>query len=201
MLTRVRQLHDEHRGCVFVTPHLGSWELLPYDAAVFGIPLTVPVRPLDNPYLERQLARARAATGHRFVSRRHGLLGLGTDLARGRSLAILADQATVGGPRIEFFGRPAHTSPVPALLAVRYGRPIVVVACVRTEDAGFTGWVSEPLWPDQAADESEAAQVERLTAAMNRQMEAVIRLYPDQYLWMHNRWKTYAESRCHVFQS
>ena len=105
----------------------------------------------------------------------------------GRSVGILPDQATYKGIPVEFFGRPAWTTPVPALLAVVQRRPLVPVACVRTGRLRFGGILGEPIWPRERG--SEKAEVVRLTALMSRQMEDAIRACPEQYLWMHNRWK------------
>jgi KDO2-lipid IV(A) lauroyltransferase len=189
VFARARAVHEQAGGCVFVTPHLGNWEILPYVAAAVGIPLAVAVRPLDNVYLERLLMRARAATGHRFLVRRHALMQLSHQLGRGVSVALLADQSTMGGVPVEFFGRPALTTPVPALLAVRHRRPIVVVACVRTGGLRFAGLLADPIWPGETGD--ERTEVARLTRLMSRSMEAMIAAHPDQYLWMHHRWKSY----------
>lgn len=187
LFDRARRIHEAARGCVFVTPHLGNWELLPDIAGTLGVPLAVAVRPLDNRYLERWLARSRRSSGQVFVAKRNSLLALRHHLARGRSLGLLADQATHGGVAVPFFGRPAPTSPIPAVLAVEQQRPLVVVACIRTGPLRFTGHMGEPIWPGPS--ESEKAEILRLTAAMNGAMEEVIRRHPEQYLWMHDRWK------------
>lgn len=149
VFSRAKALHEKSGGCVFVTPHLGNWELLPYIAAVVGIPLAVVVRPLDNPYIERLLARARAETGQIFLAKKFAMMQLQQQLARGRSVAVLADQSTVKGVAVDFFGRTALTTPVPSLLAIRRQRPIVVVACVRTAPLRFAGVLGEPIWPDR----------------------------------------------------
>ncbi|MFI5143518.1 MAG: lysophospholipid acyltransferase family protein [Thermoanaerobaculales bacterium] len=189
MFEQARRLHERSRGCIFVTPHFGNWELLPDTAAAIGIPVAVVIRPLENRYLEHLLQRSRATTGQIFVAKRNAFLALQRFLGAGRSVALLPDQATFKGLAVEFMGRPALTTPVPALLAVYQQRPIVVVACFRTGALRFSGFVSEPIWPGHY--ESERAEVERLTAAMNRVMEEVVRRHPEQYLWMHNRWKAY----------
>jgi Kdo2-lipid IVA lauroyltransferase/acyltransferase len=186
---RAKVLHETTHGCVFVTPHLGNWELLAYIAAVVEIPLAVVVRPLDNRYLEGLLLRARRETGQIFLAKRFAMMQLQQQLARGRSVAILADQSTVRGVPVEFFGRRALTTPVPALLAIRQQRPIVVVACVRTAPLRFVGVLGEPIWPRDTTN--ERPEIERLTQAMSHSMEAVVRDHPEQYLWMHDRWKTY----------
>ena len=184
---RARLLHEESRGCVFVTPHFGNWEILPDVASAVGIPLAVVVRPLDNPHLERLLLGSRRATGQVFVAKRNAMLALQQHLATGRSVGLLPDQATYKGVTVGFLGRAAWTTPVPALLALYQQRPIVVVACFRTGRLRFGGFVSDPIWP--APHSTEKAEVIRLTESMNRAMEEVIRAHPEQYLWMHNRWK------------
>ncbi len=189
VFSRAKALHDQTSGCVFVTPHLGNWEILPYVAAAVDIPLAVVVRPLDNGYLERLLARARAETGQLFLARRFAMVQLQQHLARGRSVAILADQSTVKGVAVDFFGRTALTTPIPALLALRQQRPIVVVACVRTAPLRFAGVLGEPIWPRDTTN--ERPEIERLTQAMSHSMETIIRDSPEQYLWMHDRWKSY----------
>jgi KDO2-lipid IV(A) lauroyltransferase len=189
VFARARELHEATGGCVFVTPHLGSWELLPYVAGIVGIPLAVAIRPLDNPLLDDLLGAARRASGQVFLARGQALEMLKLHLRRGRSVALLADQATSGGLALPFFGRPAMTTPLPALLALRCRRPIVVAACVRVAALTFRGVLGEPLWPQD--DDDERREVERLTAAMNRAMEEPIAAHPDQYLWLHDRWKSY----------
>ena len=188
LFERVKRIHDETGGCIFVTPHLGNWELLPDVAATVGVPLVVVARPLDNRYLERWLAKSRRASGQTFLAKRNALLALQHHLARGTSLGLLADQLTHRGVAVPFFGRPAPTTPIPALLAVQHGRPIVVVACIRTGTLRFSGHLGEPIWP--GPHDSEKAEVIRLTTAMNRAMEDVIRHHPEQYLRIHNRWKS-----------
>ena len=84
---------------------------------------------------------------------------------------------------------PATTTPLPALLAVRHQRPIVVVACLRSVQHGFIGHVGEPILPRDT--DNERPEIERLTRLMTTDLEQLIRQYPEQYLWMHDRWKVY----------
>jgi KDO2-lipid IV(A) lauroyltransferase len=80
--------------------------------------------------------------------------------------------------------------PVPAILAVTYKRPIVVVACCRkSADYQYDGFVSDPIYPGEYSSEKD--EIIRITEEMTRKMESIIRKYPEQYLWIHNRWKTY----------
>ncbi len=194
ILSKAKTAHDESGGCLFVTPHIGNWELLPHVSAKLGIPLVVVVRPLDNRYLEHLIFADRAESGQIIIPKKNALFVLQKTLQQGKSIGLLPDQSTMRGVSVDFFGRKATTTPVPALLAIMYQRPIVVVACCRNEArSGFEGYVSEPIHP--ASHVSEKEEILRLTGLMNREMETVIRKYPTQYLWMHNRWKTYAKKK------
>lgn len=185
-----KEIHDQSGGCIFVTPHIGNWEILPHVSAYVGIPLAVVARPLDNEYLEKLVYADRTASGQILIPKKNALFTLQKTLRSGTSIGMLPDQSTAKGIVIDFFGRPATTTPVPALLAINYKRPIVVVACCRKKGVDeYDGFVSDPIWPGEY--ESEKAEIFRITEEMNRQMEKVIRKYPEQYLWMHNRWKTY----------
>ena len=194
LLQKVKEVHEESGGCIFVTPHIGNWELLPHVASLLRIPLVVVVRPLDNAYLERLVYKERADTGQIIIPKKNAFFMLKKALQQGKSIGILPDQSTQQGISVNFFGRKAWTTPAPAVLAVLYKRPIVVVACCHGENGyDLEGIVSDPLWP--GTYESEKEEIFRLTEEMNKKIEDVIRRYPDQYFWVHNRWKTYRSSR------
>ena len=194
LFTKARRIHDESKGCIFVTPHIGNWEILPHVSSMVGIPLAVVVRPLDNRHLERLIFEDRAESGQVIIPKKNALFILQKTLQQGKSIGLLPDQSTMRGILVDFFNRKATTTPVPALLAVTYKRPIVVVACCRKRDGhGFEGFVSDALWPGEYTIEKE--EIIRLTEAMNREIEKIVRRYPGQYLWMHNRWKRYKDKR------
>ncbi len=194
LFQKAKKIHDDSGGCIFVTPHIGNWEFLPHLSSLVGISLVVVVRPLDNRYLEKLIFKNRAESGQVIIPKRNALFVLQETLRQGKSIGMLPDQSTMQGISVDFFGRKATTTPVPALLAVMYKRPIVVVACCRKADSfTYNGIVSDPLWPGEYKSEKE--EIFRLTEEMNRKMESIIRTYPDQYLWMHNRWKTYRDKK------
>jgi KDO2-lipid IV(A) lauroyltransferase len=194
LFQKARKIHDESQGCIFVTPHIGNWELLPHVSSAVGIPLVVVVRPLDNLYLEKLIYEKRSGSGQVIIPKRNAMFVLQKTLQQGKSIGMLPDQSTMQGISVEFFGRKATTTPVPAILAIRYKRPIVVVACCRSKEGyHFEGIVSDPIHP--AVYQSEKDEIFRMTEAMNKTMESIIRLYPEQYLWMHNRWKTYRNKK------
>jgi Kdo2-lipid IVA lauroyltransferase/acyltransferase len=197
LFCKAKVVHEQSGGCIFVTPHIGNWEFLIFGSVSAGIPVVVVARPLDNQYLENWLYGYRHASGQDVVARMNSMYLLQTALRRGKSIAMVPDQSTMKAISVEYLGRPATTTPIPALLAVRNNRPIVVVACCRkSENFDYEGFVSDPIWPEP--QQEEKAELFRLTKAINREMESIVRRYPEQYLWMHDRWKKY-RSRGELF--
>lgn len=187
---KAKKIHDRSGGCIIVTPHLGSWEMSPHIATNVGIPLVIVARPLDNDLLEKLIFNNRSSSGQVIIPKKNALFALRKSLREGNSVGMLPDQSTMKGLAIDFFGRPATTTPVPALLSIAYNRPIVVTACCRVKGKfQYEGFVSDPIMPGEYTDKK--AEIIRLTEEMTRQMESIIRRYPEQYLWIHNRWKTY----------
>jgi KDO2-lipid IV(A) lauroyltransferase len=190
LFIKAKKIHDGSRGCIFVTPHMGNWEVLPHVSSFIGIPLAVVARPLDNEYLEKLIFTGRASGSNVIIPKKNAMFVLQKTLQGGRSIGMLPDQSTMKGIAIDFFGRKATTTPVPAILAITYRRPVVVVACCRKkEDYQYEGFVSDPILPGEYTSEKD--EIFRITETMTREMEAIIRKYPEQYLWIHNRWKTY----------
>jgi KDO2-lipid IV(A) lauroyltransferase len=199
LFEKAKTIHNASGGCVFVTPHIGNWEFLPYVSCGAGIPLVIVVRPLDNPYMERFLALYRGGSGQMIVPKKNSLYFLQTALRQGKSVGLLPDQSTMKAITVDYMGRKATTTPIPALLAVLYHRPIVVVACCRASTKfRYQGYVSDPIWP--AVGASEKTEIFRLTQAMNQEMEKIVYQYPEQYFWMHDRWKQY-RTRGELFHS
>jgi KDO2-lipid IV(A) lauroyltransferase len=198
MLARVRIEGLEHlaaatdgtSGVLLLTGHFGNWELLGLAHALTRLPLTVVVRPLDSSVLNRLAERLRARTGAELIAKRSALRPVLRALRHGRMVGILLDQnaSRDEGVFVPFFGRPASTSRSLALLAVRTGRPIVPVFIHREPD-GRHRIVIEPALPVPAAISPEAAVVE-LTAECARRTEAIIRRWPEQWFWLHRRWRT-----------
>ncbi|TAN40709.1 MAG: hypothetical protein EPN25_06695 [Nitrospirae bacterium] len=193
LFQKAKKIHDGSGGCIFVTPHIGNWELLPAVSSLIGIPLVIVARPLDNKYLEKLFYENRTASGQMVIPKKNALFVLQRTLQKGKSIGMLTDQSTMKGLPVEFFGRKALTTPVPAVLAMTKNRPIVVVACCRIADFRFEAFVSDPIWPGEYQNEKD--ELLRITRLMNKEMEAIVRKHPEQYLWMHDRWKTYGGSK------
>lgn len=190
-LERVLAERDAGRALILAGGHLGNWELAARVAALAGLPLLVIARPVNNPYLEEYFGRIRNAPGQRTVTKHGGMRAVVAEIRRERGvLAILVDQdARHQGVFVDYFGRPASTTPTAALLAVRYGAVVVPFRIWREgRDGRYRMEAREPLRPRSDLSEEEA--ILDLTRRYTKAVEEAVREHPDQYLWMHKRWKT-----------
>jgi KDO2-lipid IV(A) lauroyltransferase len=186
--------HARGRGTIVVLAHLGNWEIAGLAAARRGYPLVSVAQPMKNPYVERFMARARRTTGQRIVSKRGALRGLVDALRRREVVILLCDQRWRHGIAVPFFGRPAATVTTPALLSLRFGAPIVPLEVYRAPRPPIHRVrCGEPLDPEcyRHAPDPVRAMTEEIT----RRIEDAIRRHPEQWMWMHNRWRRWAEHR------
>jgi KDO2-lipid IV(A) lauroyltransferase len=173
------------RGVLFATAHMGNWELSAYSHALLTAPMSVVVRPLDNPLIDRLVERRRTLSGNRMLGKKDYARGILKALAANQAVGILIDQnvAVEEGAFVDFFGIPASAGTGFAKLAARTGAAVI---------PGFALWSAEErryvlrFYPPVAM----SGDAVRDTAALQAALEAVIREYPDQWLWIHRRWKT-----------
>jgi len=194
MLSRVRVEGLEHfrtaaahgRGVLVLTAHFGNWELLAAAHVLIGVPLSIVTRPLDHPLLEDVAARFRRRSGAELIVKRQAVREVLTALRRQRMVGILLDQnaTRAEGVFVPFFGSPASTSKGLALLALRTGAPVVPIFLRRESNGAHCMDVSAALTPP--AD----GEIATYTSMFNRVIEAAIRRAPEQWLWMHDRWRT-----------
>ncbi len=176
------------RGVIVVTPHFGVWEVLPTWGARNGYDITVVVRDPDDPGTANVIRRAREDCGARFIER-YQVREMIRVLRDGHILGILPDQnAGQAGMWLDFMGRPASTVTGPAFLALRTGAAIVPGFARRTRDDHVDMYFLPALEPPDTGDRE--ADVVRLTQMINDIMGAEIREHPEQWMWMHNRWRT-----------
>ena len=180
----------KHGRALVLTAHLGNWELLALAHRLTGVPTTVVMRPLDAAWLDLVAERLRKRSGIELVDKRNALRSVLGALNRGRMVALLLDQNTSRreGVFVSFFGRTASTSKSLAVLAVRTRTPIVPIFIYR-ERIGVHRIVIHPFFNADAARDSEQAVV-ALTQRCTAAIEAAITVAPDQWLWVHNRWRT-----------
>ena len=172
-----------------VTAHLGSWELLSLAPTLIGYPVSIVVRPLDSGWLDRLVARARRSGGIEVIAKRHAARPMLEALRRRRIVALLLDQnaSRREGVFVPFFGRLASTSRSAAVLSLRTGAPILPVF-IRREDQTRHVITFEPALPEPRGSGEDA--VVELTAGCTEAIERAIRGAPEQWLWLHDRWRT-----------
>jgi KDO2-lipid IV(A) lauroyltransferase len=184
------------KGVLFLTAHLGSWELSAFTHSLHGHPLHIVMRPLDNPYLDRLLHQYRTMHGNTTVDKDDFVRGLLAAMKAGEVVGILMDtnMTPPQGVFVDFFGIPACTASGLARIALRTDGAVV---------PGFTVWDRRlrkyRLRFDPAVKlirtGNDEADVISNTAVFTRIIEDCVRRYPDQWLWVHRRWKTRPEGQ------
>jgi KDO2-lipid IV(A) lauroyltransferase len=180
------ELMDAGRGVIAFTAHCGNWEWMSYVIGLFGRPTTVLQRERDAPEMNRYITELRARSGVRSIDR--GSAGAGRELIqalrRGGMLAFLIDQnLRTDSVQVPFFGRNALTPIGPAKLAVRTEAIVVDILVERLPDGRHRLKVGEPFAVSRTDD--PAALTERMT----RVIEAQVRRVPEQWVWVHDRWR------------
>ncbi len=188
-----QRLEALDKAAVFVTPHLGNWEVLGATTVLMGIRLNTIARPLDNPLISDFVFAERKRFGQGLISKRHAWGEITRMLGEGNHLSFLPDQdARRHGIFVDFLGRPASTTRAPALAALQHGASIIPGCAVRDGDH-YRIFVADPIVPNREAPD-RAAEVKRITQEYTRVLEGWIRQYPEQWMWMHRRWKTTPDS-------
>ena len=174
---------------ILLSAHFGNWEWLGTILPICGAAMHVVARPIDNPHLDRLVEGWRKRHGNIVLDKRTetgGIIGL---IRRGASVGFLLDQ-NVGRKKavfVDYFGRPAATNKGLATIAFRTGAPVVPVFIVRIGERHkvvFEKPLSLPRTGNLANDIVSA------TGLFTKKIEAYVRRYPDQWLWVHRRWRT-----------
>ena len=182
--------HD-HRGVLITTGHLGNWEMLVFGFAAIHEPISYLARPLDNPLIEDLTLRIRTRFGNRPINKTNSAMLAVKILREGGILGALSDVNAhpKEGVFVDFFGVPACTITGPAIMAIRANAAILPAFCVWDGDRKKYRFVrGAVIEPSQKGDRK--ADILATTAAYTAEIEKLIRQYPDQWLWIHKRWKT-----------
>lgn len=179
------------RGVILFTGHVGGWELTSFALSLFDHPLSFLVRRIDNPKIETLIDGARTRLGNQTIDKTSAAREMLQILQIGGTLGILVDLNTLDreGIFVDFFGVPASTTFMLAKLALRTGADVLpVFAPWDKQRRRFLLKIDGPLVVDRTGDEAE--DVRRLTQSFTSVVESYVRRYPDQWLWIHRRWKT-----------
>ncbi len=182
---------ERGRGVLILTAHLGGWEISSFAHSLQGYPIKFIVRPLDNRYLDHMVNRYRGLHGNRSITKRDFARPLLEAMAANETVGILLDQnsAPPQGIFVPFFGLAACTATGLARIAQRTGAAVVPGFCVWEEARRKYVLHFEPALPlarSGGEDEDTRANTAQYTAVIERW----VRRYPDQWLWVHRRWKT-----------
>lgn len=178
-------------GVLFLTGHMGAWELAPFAQALYGHPLHFLVRPIDNPRVDALVNRYRCLSGNRPIYKNQSARVLLKILQENGTIGILVDQnaSPEEGVFVDFFGIPASTTSGLARIALHTGAAVV---------PGYIFWDAakrkyrlrfEPAI-ELARTGDEARDIRENTARFTRVIEDYARRHPDQWLWVHRRWQT-----------
>ena len=175
------------RPLLLVSGHFGNWEMAGYVIGLTGFRTHAIARPLDNPYLDDYLRGFRERTGQRLLAKQGDFDKMQQVLDRGGVIATLADQdAGQRGLFVDFFGRPASTHKAVALMAMEHRVPMIVAGAPRI-DGICEITTADVILPEDYERSPDA--IKAITQRFTTDLEQLIRAAPEQYFWLHRRWK------------
>jgi KDO2-lipid IV(A) lauroyltransferase len=184
----VEVVRNVSEGAMFLSAHLANWEMMPMLGELWGLDGATVVRHPNNPYVARWIARQRGQRGPKEQIGKHsGARRVYSQLRLGKVIYMLVDQRNDEGIAVNFFGRPAMTTPVPAALAKKTGARILIAGNRRKAGTARFEVTVRP-GPEFTFSGDEAADMRLLTEQITAQVEAIIRSDPSQWLWIHRRW-------------
>ena len=186
-LRRMEALVGQGRGVLVLTAHLGHWDLLACAAARAGLPLSIVTREIKSKWMDHLWSGLRESCGVRLLPHQGSAGRIIARLRRGEVVGFVLDQHQPGGLAVPFLGRPAATSTSLARLARATGSPVVSAFLIRQPGGGYRMEVSDPLLTESCDNKEE--HVVRTTRMYSRVLEDAIGQWPDQWLWLHRRWK------------
>jgi Kdo2-lipid IVA lauroyltransferase/acyltransferase len=189
-------LQNETKGILLLLSHFGNWELMGLVAKMFQLPISVIARPIKkNKWIDRVVGEIRDGAGLEVISAAKASRRVLQALGQNRVVGILTDQRAKRseGVWVEFFGRKAPTTPALAVLSMRTGAPIVPVFMVREAKGRHRLLIKETLQLVETGDVRK--DVETNTRLVNQTLEGMIRQYPDQWFWVHQRWERKRKGR------
>jgi len=184
-------MHND-KGAILISAHLGNWEIgLLYLVLHSNLPIVSVVKRLRNKLLNQWIHRLRTRFGNRIIDKDGALPEMVRVLRQGKILAIMIDQGTKSslGVKITFFGKYITATPAAALLAMRCKSPVIPIFCNRNDD----GMLSINIEPPLILKKTDDLRTDLMTNTqiMTDVIEKAIRRYPEQWFWVHKRWRKY----------
>ena len=187
-LEHVYALRDSGKPAILFGAHIGNFELTPALGAKLGLPVTALYRPPTNPHIAAEIEKRRNNyLGRMVVSGRGAALEVADALKRGRHIGVLVDQRISEGQIIPFFNRPSLSNPIVGVMARIFDCPVHGGYAVRLPDGRFRVVMTPPL--DLPRDARGKIDPEGANLVVHSMVESWIREYPEQWLWLHDRWR------------
>ena len=180
---------QKNKGAIVLTAHFGNWDLLATIVPRLGYPLTVISKNIKNKGVNEFWMGLRRRFGVKFVPAHNSYRTCLTALRKRELVGFILDQNMINteGIFVDFFGKPACTTPGLAYMSAQSGAPVLPVFMIRRENGRHLVKVLPPLDPPP---DREPETIRSFTRDCTKVIENMIRLYPDQWIWLHRRWKT-----------
>ena len=183
------EIKKNNQSVIFYSGHFANFELMAMELDKFGIKCAAIYRPLNNFFLNpvMEYLRMKYICPNQIPKGRLGMREIIDKMKNGYSIALMVDQRVSEGPREAFFNKPAHTTTIPAQLALKYDSKLVPISLERKEGIKFVMTISEPYRVKKTGDENQ--DTKNITLKINQILEKMIIKNPKQWIWSHNRWK------------
>jgi KDO2-lipid IV(A) lauroyltransferase len=185
----LNEIKNNNEPAIFYSGHFANFELMAMELDKFGIKCAAIYRPLNNFFLNplMEYLRIKYICPNQIPKGRMGMREIISKIKDGYSIALMVDQRVSEGPRTLFFNKPAHTTTIPAQLALKYNCKLVPISLERKEGANFEMTIHEPYKIEKTGNDEE--DTKNITLKINQILEKMIVENPTQWLWSHNRWK------------
>ena len=192
--------HARGKGIFYLTAHLGAWEVSSFIHSLYGHPMHIIVRGLDNPYVQRLVERYRSLHGNQTHDKDDFARGLIEAMRKGEGVGVLMDtnMTPPQGVFVDFFGTPACTASGVARVALRTGAAVVPAFMIWDSVLSRYRLRFEPALELIRTGDDEADAVAN-TARFTKAIEGIVRRFPEQWLWVHRRWKTRPEGEPPIY--
>ena len=185
----LNEIKNNNEPAIFYSGHFANFELMTMELDKFGIKCAAIYRPLNNFFLNplMEYLRMKYVCSNQIPKGRIGMREIISKVKDGYSIALMVDQRVSEGPRTLFFNKPAHTTTIPAQLALKYNCKLVPISLERKEGANFEMTIHEPYKIEKTGNDEE--DTKNITLKINQILEKMIVENPTQWIWSHNRWK------------
>ena len=185
----LEEIKKNNETVIFYSCHFANFELMAMELDKFGIKCAAIYRPLNNFFLNplMEYLRMKYICPNQIPKGRMGMREIIGKVKDGYSIALMVDQRVSEGPRAPFFNKPAHTTTIPAQLALKYGYRLVPISLERKEGPNFEMTVHQPYKIEKTGNDEE--DTKSITLKINQLIEKMILNNPKQWIWTHNRWK------------